>query len=177
MTDPRPIRSERLELPLLSRDELQLLLEGDHAPVEQSLGAAIPEAWLDEYRWLIGLRMRQLDEHPVDAPWLLRPIIALDDPARRIVGGINFHGAPDERGMAEVGYGLLAGERGRGYALEAVCAAFDWARDEFAILRFRASVAPDNERSLHLIGKLGFRHVGEQWDPDDGLELVFELER
>jgi ribosomal-protein-alanine N-acetyltransferase len=37
-------------------------------------------------------------------------------------------------------------------------------------------VAPDNERSLNLIGKLGFRQTGDQWDDEDGLELVFELE-
>ena len=38
------------------------------------------------------------------------------------------------------------------------------------------SVAPDNERSINLITKLGFVHTGEQWDPDDGRELVYELE-
>jgi hypothetical protein len=29
---------------------------------------------------------------------------------------------------------------------------------------------------LNLIGKLGFVHTGEQWDPEDGRELVYELE-
>jgi ribosomal-protein-alanine N-acetyltransferase len=43
------------------------------------------------------------------------------------------------------------------------------------VTAFRASVSPNNERSLHLIGKLGFECVGEQMDPEDGLELVFEL--
>jgi PPOX class probable F420-dependent enzyme len=89
---------------------------------------------------------------------------------------VNFHGAPDERQTPEVGYGLLPEERGKGYAIEAVRAVFDWARHEHGIHRFRASVAPDNERSLHLIEVLGFRRIGEQWDPDDGLELVFELD-
>jgi RimJ/RimL family protein N-acetyltransferase len=41
----------------------------------------------------------------------------------------------------------------------------------------RASVAPDNDASLRLIGKLGFVQVGEQWDPDDGLELVHDIGR
>lgn len=176
MTDPAPIRSERLELPLLSRAQLRQLLDGDTTGVGAQLGAEIPAAWLRGYRWLIDLRLRQLDEHPEDEPWLLRPIIATDGDERRVVGGINFHGAPDERRTPEVGYGLLPDERGKGYATEAVRAVFDWARREHGIRRFRASVAPDNERSLHLIGKLGFRKVGEQWDPDDGLELVFELD-
>ena len=176
MTDPAPIRSERLELPLFSREQLRQLLDGDTAGVGEQLDARVPQAWLRGHRWLIELRLRQIDEHPEDEAWLLRPIIAIDGGERRVVGGINFHGAPDERGTPEVGYSLLPDERGKGYATEAVRAVFDWARREHGIRRFRASVAPDNERSLNLIGKLGFRKVGEQWDPDDGLELVFELD-
>jgi ribosomal-protein-alanine N-acetyltransferase len=57
-----------------------------------------------------------------------------------------------------------------------VRAAFAWATRVHGVKRFRASVAPDNERSLNLIGKLGFVQTGEQWDERDGLELVFELE-
>jgi hypothetical protein len=29
---------------------------------------------------------------------------------------------------------------------------------------------------MNLIRKLGFRQTGDQWDEEDGLELVFELE-
>ena len=78
--------------------------------------------------------------------------------------------------MVEIGYTLLPGARGHGYAIEAVRAAFDWATRVHGIRRFRASVSPDNARSLNLIGKLGFRQTGDQWDDEDGLELVFELE-
>jgi RimJ/RimL family protein N-acetyltransferase len=89
---------------------------------------------------------------------------------------LNFHAAPDASGQVEIGYTLLPEARGQGYGIEAVRAMFDWARQAHGVHRFRASVAPDNERSLNLIGKLGFVHTGEQWDPDDGLELVYELE-
>ena len=40
-----------------------------------------------------------------------------------------------------------------------------------------ASATPDNEPSLAIIRKLGFRQTGEAIDEEDGLELVFELER
>ncbi len=177
MTDAAPIRTQRLELPLLSQSQLERLRAGDAASVATELDARIPAAWVEEYRWLIDLRLGQLVEHPEDRPWLLRPLIATDGEERRVVGGINFHGAPDDRARPEIGYGLLTEERGRGYAIEAVEGVFDWALREHGIRRFRASVAPDNDRSLHLLQKLGFRHVGEPWDPEDGLELVFELDR
>ncbi|WP_035845329.1 GNAT family N-acetyltransferase [Kitasatospora azatica] len=36
------------------------------------------------------------------------------------IGGIGFHGAPDEHGHVSVGYGLSASARGNGYAREAL---------------------------------------------------------
>jgi RimJ/RimL family protein N-acetyltransferase len=37
----------------------------------------------------------------------------------------------------------------------------------------RASIRPDNEGSLATIAGFGFRKIGEQWDPEDGLENVY----
>ena len=172
------IRSERLDLPLLSLDQLDRLAAGDGASVGADLHAILPIPWLDEVRWLAGMRAQQLRLRPDDAPWLLRAILLRNpDGGLSAIGYLNFHSGPDERGMVEVGYTLLPEARGHGYAIEAVRAAFDWATAVHDIHRFRASVAPDNERSLNLIGKLGFTQTGEQWDEIDGLELVFEMER
>jgi RimJ/RimL family protein N-acetyltransferase len=172
------IRSERLELPLLALDQLDRLAVGDGASVGADLHAILPIAWLDGVRWLAGMRAQQLRLRPADAPWLLRAILLRTaEGVRQGIGYLNFHAGPDERGMVEVGYTLLPEARGQGYAIEAVRASFDWATSVHGIHRFRASVTPDNERSLNLINKLGFRQTGEQWDAEDGLELVFELER
>lgn len=175
--DELAIRSERLELPLLSLDQLDHLAMGDGGSVATGLRATLPPAWLDEVRWLAGMRAQQSRLRPADAPWLLRAILlrAADD-SLAAIGYLNFHAGPDERGMVEVGYTLLPEARGHGYAIEAVRAAFDWATRVHGIRRFRAAVAPDNERSLNVVAKLGFRQTGDQWDDIDGLELVFELE-
>jgi RimJ/RimL family protein N-acetyltransferase len=171
------ISSERLEMPLLSLSQLDSLAAGDRLSVAAELGVDLPRAWLDEVRWLAAMRAQQVRLRPVDAPWLLRPILRrTEHGSLEAIGYLNFHAAPDESGMVEVGYTLLPGARGHGYAIEAVRAAFEWATRVHGIHRFRASVSPDNERSLNLIGKLGFRQTGDQWDDEDGLELVFELE-
>jgi RimJ/RimL family protein N-acetyltransferase len=171
------IRSPRLELPLLSLDQLERVAAGHLGHLASDLDATLADEWGAEVRRLAGFRARQLRERPADAPWLLRPIIRAEPPLpREAIGYLNFHAGPDERGMVEIGYTLLPAHRGRGFAIEAVRAAFDWATRVHAIHLFRASVAPDNERSLNLIGKLGFVRTGEQWDPEDGLELVYELE-
>jgi RimJ/RimL family protein N-acetyltransferase len=52
----------------------------------------------------------------------------------------------------------------------------DWAREERDIRVFVASIVPDNEPSLALVRRLGFVHVGEHWDEEDGLEHEYVLE-
>jgi ribosomal-protein-alanine N-acetyltransferase len=170
----RVISSPRLELPILSLQQLEQVGAGEIESVDRELDVRLSAEWLEAVRWLAGMRARQLRERPQDAPWLLRPIVRAD--TREAVGYLNFHAGPNGDGMVEIGYTLLPHARGQGYAIEAVRAAFEWAARAHGIRRFRASVAPDNERSLNLIGKLGFAQSGEQWDPEDGLELDFELE-
>jgi GNAT superfamily N-acetyltransferase len=170
------IRSERLELPLLSLSQLERLAAGEGVSVGTELGAVLTRAWLDEVGWLAGLRAQQLRLRPVDGPWLLRPILLIGSGGlRTAIGYLNFHGGPDEHGRVEVGYTLLPDARGHGYAIEAVRSSFDWATRVHGVTRFRAAVGPDNERSRNLILKLGFAQTGEQWDEVDGLELVYEL--
>jgi ribosomal-protein-alanine N-acetyltransferase len=170
------IVTERLELHLLTRAELDAVAAGDATGLGARIGAAVPAEWVQEVRDLAAYRAQQLRERPDDEPWLLRAIV-LSRPAdeRRVIGYLNFHAGPDESGMVEIGYTLLPNARGQGHAIEAVRGAFEWATREFGIRHFRASVAPGNERSENLIRKLGFLQTGQQWDDRDGLELVYEL--
>jgi GNAT superfamily N-acetyltransferase len=168
------ITSERLVMPLLSQDQLGRLADGDARSVADELGVTLSDEWLSEVGILAGLRARQLRDRPQDAGWLLRPIVRAD--TRAAIGFVNFHRAPDERGTVEIGYTLLPDARGRGYAIEAVRAAFTWAQQAAAVRYLRASISPDNERSINLVSKLGLTHVGEQWDEEDGLELIYERE-
>lgn len=170
------IRSERLELALLSPEQLDRVASGAGDALADDLDARVTGEWVEDVRWLAAMRARQARERPTDAPWLLRAIVRAEaDAPREVIGHLNFHAGPDESGQVEVGYSLVPAARRRGYALEAVRAAFDWATREHGVRRFRASVAPGNERSLNLLAKLGFVHTGEQMDPEDGLELVYEL--
>ena len=164
-------------MPLLALDQLDSLAAGEGGPTADALNAFISDEWARGVRRIASIRARQVRERPSDAPWLLRPILLRSEGGpRRAIGSLNFHAGPNEGGMVEIGYGLLPEARGQGYAIEAVRAAFDWATRVHGVRRFRASVSPDNERSLNLIRKLGFRQTGDQWDEEDGLELVFELE-
>jgi [ribosomal protein S5]-alanine N-acetyltransferase len=176
------ITSDRLELILLSPQAIEALLEGRHDDAEREVDAAIPAGWPDEHdAGFLRYRQRQLDRAPQAEPWLVRAVV-LRDPARAMIGHAGFHGQPGVNGKqdaeaVELGYTIFEPYRGRGYATEAARALMDWAFAEKGIRRFIASVAPTNDPSLAIVKKLGFVQTGEQWDDEDGLELVFELDR
>ena len=76
--------------------------------------------------------------------------------------------------MVEVGYSVDPVHRRRGYATAMLRTALDWAASEPSVRTVRASISPDNEASLATLRPFGFEPVGEQWDDEDGLELLFE---
>ena len=91
-----------------------------------------------------------------------------------MVGRIGFHGPPDADGLVEIGYKVDAAHRRRGFGLEAAQRLIEAAERLAHVSAVRASIAPDNEPSLRIAERLGFRQIGEQMDEIDGLELVFE---
>lgn len=74
----------------------------------------------------------------------------------------------------DLGYAFLAAHGGQGYAVEAAAAVVGHARAVLGLRRLVAIVTPDNERSLHLLAKLGFRFERMLRWPESGepLELL-----
>jgi RimJ/RimL family protein N-acetyltransferase len=77
--------------------------------------------------------------------------------------------------MVEVGYAIDPAHRRQGYARAALVALLDRAARETAVRTVRATIAPDNTASRNLVLQHGFVEVGEQWDDEDGLEIVYEV--
>ncbi|MEV6169170.1 GNAT family N-acetyltransferase [Streptomyces sp. NPDC051954] len=88
----------------------------------------------------------------------------------RAVGGMGFHAAPDEAGEVEIGYDLVEGGRGSGYATEALRTLSTWALARDDVRRILAKVEQDNLPSQRVVTRAGFSKVGE----DDGL-FIHEL--
>ncbi|MGP2439105.1 GNAT family N-acetyltransferase [Streptomyces sp. JW3] len=75
------------------------------------------------------------------------------------VGAMGFHGVPDEDGRVEVGYDLVEGARGHGYATEALRALSARALARPEVSRVFAVVEPDNHASRAVLGRAGFTRV------------------
>ncbi|WP_209307451.1 GNAT family N-acetyltransferase [Geodermatophilus sp. DF01-2] len=127
----------------------------------------------NECAGLWRMRSRQTADTPTDAPWVTRFVYVPGENAP--VGVAGFHGPPDEAGMVEVGYRIDPKQRRKGYARQALETLLAVARAHPDVRVVRATISPDNVASRSLVKGYGFEDVGEQWDDEDGLEIIFEV--
>lgn len=94
----------------------------------------------------------------------------------RAVGGMGFHGAPDEDGRVEVGYDLAEAARGKGYATEALRALSAWALAREEVTSVFATTEPENRASQAVIARAGFTRVAVESAEGDGAgQFAYEL--
>ncbi|MFC8503969.1 GNAT family N-acetyltransferase [Pedococcus sp. NPDC057267] len=160
-----------ITLELVPEAAMEAMLEGDLATASEAAGRPLPRFFLEE-KWLWRIRLVQARTSQPDAPWLVRSAVV--HPGGEVVGHAGFHGRPDTHGMVEVGYTVVPERRGRGHAHERMAALVEEARASGGVRVVRATISPGNVASLAVARRAGFSHVGEQWDDEDGLELVFE---
>ena len=125
--------------------------------------------WPRDDRRVLAYRLEALELAPRAWNFLLHAALTTDG---AFLGRIGCHGGPDEDGEVEVGYYVCPAWRGRGVAGQIVDAFLTWLAEQ-GVRAVTASVGPDNTASVRLLERRGFRHVAEQWDEDDGLELVY----
>jgi RimJ/RimL family protein N-acetyltransferase len=125
-------------------DEHVIALEAGVAPPDLVLADGFPHE-----DTLAGLRM--------GGGWL----IVADG---RVIGDCGMHSAEGPSSDVEIGYGLAAPQRGRGYGTEAVRLLSDWLLDQPSVRAIVAEVDPDNVPSRRVLEKAGF--VQESVSPD-----------
>jgi RimJ/RimL family protein N-acetyltransferase len=154
----------------LGRDALAALAAGDLSTAAVVLGLSLPDSVRDD-GWLWRMRHLQVEEHAEDLAWIAR--LMVDASTGEVVGHAGFHGAPQD-GCAEVAYAVFPDHRGRGFARAALRQLIELAHQR-GVSVVRATVSPANEASLRVLAGFRFEVTGEQWDEEDGLEVVHEL--
>ncbi|MFH8442841.1 GNAT family N-acetyltransferase [Streptomyces sp. NPDC018026] len=153
---------------------MSALLDGDLSAAGRVAGVALTEYFVtDRARWLWRFRLDQMAADPGRARWMVRQAVVGDQGL--VVGHTGFHGPPDEVGMVEIGYSVDPDFRRQGYARSTLIELLRRAATEPAVTTVRATISPDNVASLATISGFGFVEVGEQWDEEDGREVVFEV--
>jgi len=157
---------------------LEAILDGDRDRAAETLDVELPEDVVHEgTRRFFELRLRQMREDTRYLEWCPHAVV-LDG---TMIGHAGYHGPPGVNAKqnpeaVEIGYTIEEPWRGHGYATAAATELLRRA-EERGIRHYVACTQPDNEPSLAIIRRLGFTQTGEAMDEEDGLELVFELER
>ena len=76
-----------------------------------------------------------------------------------VIGGVGFHGEPDEGGRVEVGYGIVPSEQGAGLATQALGLLIGRAMG-LGVRVLTAETDPENVASQAVLGHHGFTEVG-----------------
>ncbi|MBM7491913.1 RimJ/RimL family protein N-acetyltransferase [Micromonospora luteifusca] len=97
-----------------------------------------------------------------------------------IVGSIGLRDTDWKAGRSEVGYGVLASQRGRGHATEAARAVGRWALTDGGMRRIQLHARVDNVASLRVAEKAGYQREGTlrmaEWDGEKDHDLaVFSM--
>lgn len=127
-----------------------------------------------EWRGTWQMRSEQVDRDPGSAAWVTGVI--WDEQQQVAVGRAGYHGPPDDSGMVEIGYAVDPAYRRRGYARAALEALLQRAAHEPQVTVVRVTISPDNTASHTLASQYGFARTGEQWDEEDGLEIIYEVQ-
>ena len=150
------------------------MILSDKAALARVLNAVVPDGWPVSPE-VQPLFRDMISEDPSAAGWLGYAAVLRSE--RLVVGDIGFLGPPDAAGVVEIGYSVVSGRRGRGYASEMVEILTRWAFLDERVRRITAHTDPDNGASMKVLEKNGFQRAGTSAFLDQGDKIGWILER
>lgn len=150
------LETQRLKL-LPFTLELKKATLAERATLARMLEVEIPDAWpgsdlLDALPFFIEV----MEKDPAGPVW---DGIIIHKAGQIAIGGIGFHGGPDEAGMVEIGYNIIPAYEGQGYATEMARRVIDWAFQTPGIQTITAECLDDNLGSIRILEKVGMRRL------------------
>jgi RimJ/RimL family protein N-acetyltransferase len=168
------IATSRLELHhICVKDLLSLFESPEDVSIFEGKPYSNPHRVLMDESGPLRWRVPQVRSNPSVNKWFVRWMV--EKSSREIVGSASFHGPPNEQGMMEIGLGVHPDFHRRGYGAEALTGMWSWVVEQPGVELLRYTVAPDNLASIALVVKFGFVCVGQQIDPEDGPEDIYEM--
>jgi RimJ/RimL family protein N-acetyltransferase len=168
------IVTRRLDLVPATLPMLRAALEGS-ARLSEALGAEVPPTWPHEFLddAALGFILRRLEENPESAGWWLHFVRLRGDPSPTLIGSAGYKGPPLD-GTVEVGYGIVADQRQKGYASEAVRGLLRHAFERSDVVRVIAETYPSLTGSIGVLRTCGFRSIPGGSEPG---VIRFEITR
>jgi ribosomal-protein-alanine N-acetyltransferase len=153
------IVTARLDLIPATPPLIEAALAGS-ATLAEALGAEVPESWPHEFldEPALQFMLRRLREGPRQHGWWLHFIVLRQAPCGTLIGSAGYKGQP-AGGMVELGYGIVADQRRRGYASEAVRGLLGHAFAVPDVDRVIAETYPSLIGSIGVLETSGFQQI------------------
>ena len=162
-----------IKLQNLSTALMQALTQDREDFQRQAGRRAAPDWPNQEFREVLSFLLALHKLHPELSAWSFM-IICQDN--QQIVGEIGAKHLPDRDGAIEVGYGIAASHRRRGFAAEALREFVALAFQRPGVKAVRAECLVENRASIAVLRRLGFVCTGEV-DSDEGSLFTWERKR
>ncbi len=111
----------------------------------------IPKS-MDDVETFIGKISKNINE-----PETWFQFVIIENKTQKIIGDLGVHFFDSENKQVAIGYTLNKDFQKKGYAIESVKRVIDYLFNELDKHRVIASIDPDNENSIRLVERIGFR--------------------
>lgn len=163
------LETQRLKLVPFSL-ELKKVTLTDREKLTEMLGVKIPDTWPgNDLAEALPFFIERTKQDPAGRVW---DVIVIHKADQIAIGGIGFHGEPDETGMVEIGYNIIPEYEGQGYATEMARAVIAWALQRPEITRVTAECLDTNIGSIRVLEKVGMSRL-----PPEGEMLRWEIRK
>lgn len=115
-----------------------------------------------------------MSQYPEDSFWWSPRLIVIDE---LVVGMLSFKSPPDAAGVVEIGYGIAASYRRRGFVTEAVDLLVQEGFTQPETKTILAYTDLANVASCRVLEKNQFAKVGRKFDPEDGEVWIWQRSR
>jgi [ribosomal protein S5]-alanine N-acetyltransferase len=156
------IQTDRLELVAVWAELARAAID-DRQKLAQLLNARIPEQFPPEImRDVMEYFAQQLEADPdLVGWWVWYSVLSQAGQERVLIGAAGFNGYPDKDGNLLLGYSVVEGYEGQGYATETVQGLLSWAFNQPRVKQVVATTFPEHVASLRVMEKNHFILLGK----------------
>lgn len=152
---------------------LEGILKGENG-IQDILDIKVPDQWTEFGHAPFKYTLDKIKDTPADSIWWSwLPILVSEN---MLIGNGGYKGPP-ENGMVEIGYEVSVDYRNRGFATEIAKALVENAFHHPDVKTIIAHTLPEENESVSVLKKCGFRFVSPMEDPDDGLIWRWQLDK
>ncbi|PLT28152.1 N-acetyltransferase [Peribacillus deserti] len=113
------------------------------------------EEWpLDVYKQFFPYKIERFTKYPHENTW---EGMIIHKNQQLVIGDMGFKGGPDKDQIIHLGYSIVPGFRGHGFATEMGKAIIEWGLSQPNVKEAVATCNTDNEASKRVLEKIGFK--------------------